>query len=188
MGSPTGAAVSQPFSLLGGPVQHTGGPPGLSTPREDADDPQEFMEQGAASSSRHVAGVTEFHRIHSGLDSETNDGVGQHVHREFLGDERHNLLLGRTGVRVEREARGSTRHGAEDLPQDRSRARDGRGRPSRTDSYHSATSAQNQELIMDLHDRSDNFNGTGICVDRPRMCRLPQPPWTPPEYLVRLDQ
>ena len=56
--TPTEAAVSQPFSLLGGPVQHTGGPPGLSTPRADAEVPQKFMQQGAASSSRPVTGGT----------------------------------------------------------------------------------------------------------------------------------
>ena len=82
------------------------------------------------------------------MDSETNDGVGQHAQREYLGNEGQSLLLGRTGVRVEREARGSTNREAD--TQDRSRTRDGRGRPSRAESYHSATSAQNQELIMDL--------------------------------------
>ena len=55
------------------------------------------------------------------------------------------LRLGRTDVRIERDVRGSMRRNVGHLSQDRSRTRDGRGRQSRPGSYHSATSAQNQD-------------------------------------------
>ena len=104
--TPTEAPASPQFFLLGGPVQHTGGPPGLSTPRADADAPQEFVQQGAASSSRPAAGGTEFYRLDFGQNVEPNAGGDRQAPREDVGDGEMNLLEGRTCVRAERDARG----------------------------------------------------------------------------------
>ena len=57
--TPTEGAGLSPFSLLGGPVQHTSRPPGLPTPRAEINAPQEFMQQGAAVNSGQDTGGTE---------------------------------------------------------------------------------------------------------------------------------
>ena len=71
--------------------------------------------------------------------------MGQGVQQRQEGDDMSILRSGRTGVRIERDARGSMRGETEELLQDRSRTRDGRGRHSGAGNYHSATSAQNQD-------------------------------------------
>ena len=109
--------------------------------------------------------------------------------REDVGDDGTNLLEGRTGVRDERDARGLMRQGNQNLPQDRFSARDGVGRPSRPESYHSATGAQKEEIILELErqvrelHREKEMRGPP-----PRMCLLPQPPWKTLESRVRLDK
>ena len=108
-------------------------PPGLPTPKAGPTSPQEFMQQGAASSSRLAAGCTEFHRIDSGQRSEQYVGGYRQVPREDANLGEPNLLEGRTGARTERDVRD--------------RIREDDGRPSHPESHHFAGSAQKDERI-----------------------------------------
>ena len=81
------------------------GPPGLPTPKAGPTSPQEFMQQGAASSSRQAARGTEYHRIDSGRRSEQDAGRGRQGQRDDADLGERNLLEGRTGVRAEYNAR-----------------------------------------------------------------------------------
>ena len=75
-------------------------PPGLPTPKAGPTSPQEFMQQGAASSSRQAAGGTEFHMIDSGQRSEQYAGGYRQGQREYANLGERNLLEGRTGARA----------------------------------------------------------------------------------------
>ena len=75
-------------------------PPGLPTPKAGPALSKEFMQQGAASSSRLAAGGTEFYRLDSGQRGVQYAGGDRREVREDanLGD--RNLLEGRAGART----------------------------------------------------------------------------------------
>ena len=63
-------------------VQRAVEPPGLPTPKAEPTVPQEFMQQGAALSSRPAAGCTEFFKLDSGREREQHAGGYRQVPRE----------------------------------------------------------------------------------------------------------